>query len=275
MKSVTTIRLILLALLSVTFATCVSEKPNRLDLEMVRIPAGEFTMGTSRAYASADRSPQHVVFLGTYQIGKFEITNKQYHEFIMAGGYRKREVWTPEGWQFITQNQIVAPAAWNLIGFNNPSQPAVGMSWYEAAAFAKWAGKRLPTEAEWEKAARGTDGRVYPWGEDISVTAVYYNAMVRPQTVGSYPAGKSPFGLYDVAGNVWEWVQDWYDPNIYKNRSNDIPSGPVLGEHRVMRGGGWDSNRRHMQCTYRQREKPTWRRLNTGFRVAENVNELR
>lgn len=271
MKSVSTIRLILLVLLSITFATCTPEKPNSLDLEMVLIPAGEFTMGTSRKNETADCSPQHVVYLDAYHIGKFEITNKQYHEFIMAGGYRKREFWTPEGWRFITQNNIVSPATWNLIGFNDSSQPAVGMSWYEAAAFAKWAGKRLPTEAEWEKAARGTDGKAYPWGEEINVAAVNYKAVTRPLVVGNYPEGKSPFGLYDVAGNVWEWVQDWYDPDYYEKRSKNNPKGPNRGNFRVMRGGGWDSNRRHLQCTYRQREKPTWRRLNTGFRVAENV----
>lgn len=266
------IRWILCTLLLSNLAVCNSEKTPNLDIEMVLVPAGEFLMGSSRTDENTNSSPERVVFLDAYQIGRYEVTNQQYSQFIMAGGYRNREFWTPEGWRFITKNQIVTPAVWSLIGFNDPNQPAVGISWYEAAAFAKWAGKRLPTEAEWEKAARGADGRKYPWGQDISVSKVHYKAIARPLRVGSYPEGKSPYGLYDVAGNVWEWVGDWYDPNYYERNLGTNPQGPQKGTVRVMRGGGWDSNRRHMQCVYRHCEKPAWRRLNTGFRVADNTD---
>ena len=241
------------------------------ELEMTLIPESEFIMGSDGANDNPDQKPKHKVFLNAYRISKYEVTNEQYKAFVMDGAYRRKELWTAEGWQFIQENGVTYPAGWKVRGFEDLRKPIVGVSWYEAYAFAKWLSMRLPTEAEWEKAARGTDGRVYPWGNQFDDTRVFYKAIARPLKVGSFPTGASPYGILDMAGNVWEWVNDWYDENYYSKSTSENPKGPTSGKLKVVRGGGWGCNRRQMQCAYRRHEKPTWRRLDVGFRVVQDV----
>ena len=237
--------------------------------EMIHIASGDFFRGSNEETASQNQRPQRLVFLKEYQIGLYEVTNREYEQFILAGGYGKKELWSPEGWQFITENHIVVPSAWKVRGFDNPKLPVVGVSWYEASAFAAWKKRRLPTEAEWEKAARGVDRRRYPWGNRL-IADIGYRAFSWPYNVGSFPANVSPYGVYDMAGNVWEWVADWYDEDFYENTLNNNPQGPTHGQQKVLRGGGWGSNRRHLRVTYRHAEVPTWRGLDTGFRLAQD-----
>ena len=224
---------------------------------MVSIPAGEFTMGSQDG--DADEQPAHKVFLDAFSIDVYEVTVGQYAEFLRSGEAR-------------------APLDWNTMNQSaNQKRPVANVDWPDAAAYCKWAGKRLPTEAEWEKAARGTDGRIYPWGNDPP-TPLHANygkmgshdyGTLAP--VGTTEDGKSPYGIYDMAGNVWEWVSDWYDNNYYKNSPSQNPTGPSMGGFKVIRGGSWTSSPRNLRSADRYWDPPTFRSLYfPGFRCAKN-----
>ena len=187
--------------------------------------------------------PRHQVALDAYYIDRHEVTNKRYKEFLDAAGYP-------------------LPRFWDRPALNGDDQPVTGVSWQDAQTYCGWAGKRLPTEAEWEKAARGTEGLAYPWGDawdsarlrsaasESDRAIADYNEWTfwrsestsggGPDPVGSYPEGASPYGVLDMAGNVWEWVADWYDPTYYSTALEKNPRGPADGTARVLRGGGWD-----------------------------------
>ena len=186
--------------------------------EMIPIPAGEFVMGSNKG--ENDDKPAHTVHLDAYEIGKYPVTVAQYRKFCTATG---REMPDAPDW------------AWEN------DHPMVYVTWFDAEAYCRWAGGRLPTEAEWEKAARGTDGRTYPWGDtwDKNKCANRQLGLTSTVRVGSYPAGASPYGCMDMAGNVWEWCADWYDEDYYKTSPSGNPEGPSSGDSRVLRGGCW------------------------------------
>jgi len=224
---------------------------------MVSIPAGEFTMGSQDG--DADERPAHKVYVDSFSIDVYEVTVGQYAEFLRSG-----EVRAPLDWKTINQSA-------------NQKRPVANVDWADAVAYCKWAGKRLPTEAEWEKAARGTDGRIYPWGNDppTPLHANYgkmgshdYETLA---PVGTLEAGKSPYGIYDMAGNVWEWVSDWYDNDYYKNSPQQNPGGPSMGGFKVIRGGSWTSSPRNLRSADRYWDPPSFRSLYfPGFRCAKN-----
>jgi len=222
---------------------------------MVVVPAGEFMMGS--AAGDSDEQPEHKVYLDSFSMDVYEVTVGQYAAFLQAKGIDQ-----PSDWK--TMNQ---PA--------NQKRPIANVDSTDASVYCKWVGKRLPTEAEWEKAARGTDGRIYPWGNEAP-TPLHANfgkpdwnnhAVLAP--VGSFEAGKSPYGIYDMAGNVWEWVSDLYDYNYYKVSPSKNPTGPSTGGTRAVRGGAWNSNPRAMRSSNRSLISPTDQGLN-GFRCAKN-----
>ncbi len=240
--------------------------------EMVYIPAGNFTMGSTSGYG--DEQPVHTVYLDAYYIDKYEVTNGQYKQFIDAGGYNNSSYWTTDGWTWKTSNSMTQPYYWTDTTFGygagRENLPVVEVSWYESYAYANWAGKRLPTEAEWEKAARWTDERTYPWGEGIDSTKCNYNSNIGHTTsVGNYESGKSYYGCYDMAGNVWEWCQDWYG-TPYPSGTVSNPTGPATGSYRVERGGSWYNDDDDCRTANRSYNYPFYRNFSIGFRCASN-----
>ncbi|MYE87662.1 formylglycine-generating enzyme family protein [Candidatus Poribacteria bacterium] len=271
---------LILAVLAACDQSSVSSVPPE---DMILIPAGEFIMGTDSEEANADQKPAHQVYLDAFYIDKYEVTNAQYEEFILAGGYKKREFWTEEGWGSIQKFQFDA-GEWHKIevpmqyGENSvstePDHPVIGVSWYEANAYATWVGKRLPTEAEWEKAARGIDGRTYPWGNEMDFSRLnYFSHHEKILGVGSFLSGASPYGVLDMAGSVWEWCADWYGESRYSHSPQKNPTGPNKGQYRVLRGGGWDSIRLQLRCPYRYYEPAGRRTYNIGFRCVQDISD--
>jgi formylglycine-generating enzyme required for sulfatase activity len=230
-----------------------------LPMEWAAVPAGEFMMGSEDG--ESDESPIHPVYLDTFEIGTFEVTNEQYYRCVEAGACS------------LPRNQK----------YNSPEyldHPVVDVSWFDAKAFCEWndPNGRLPTEAEWEKAARGTDGRIYPWGEEIDCSlANYYGkdngndyCVGDTTPVGSYLDGVSPYGTYDMAGNVWEWVNDWYDVDYYGISPESNPLGPEDGDEKVLRGGSWDDYFDLVRSADRLRFDPAVTSSIVGFRCASS-----
>ncbi len=221
--------------------------PTGTIVPMVLVPAGEFTMGVSEG--PADQQPAHAVLLDSFYIDQYEVTNAQYLEYVRDTEYR-------------------APMLLRESNYNSPEQPVLDINWFEMEMYCKWAGKRLPTEAEWEKAARGTDGRANPWGDQaIDAEGIYranYNDFGNRDAdgytwtapIGMFPQGVSPYGAYDMVGNVKEWVSDWYRSGYYDNSPYRNPPGPFSGETKVIRGGSWFDFPTFVSSTYRSQLNP-------------------
>jgi formylglycine-generating enzyme required for sulfatase activity len=245
--------LVLVALLWLAAHPAIAAPPD----DMVLVPAGEFTMGSPEG--DPDEKPAHKVQISAFFMDKYEVTVKQYAAFLQESGGDR-----PAEWK--TMNKTA-----------NQNRPVMGVDWADAARYCKWAGKRLPTEAEWEKAARGTDGRLYPWGNDPP-TPLHANYGKREWNnhealvpVGTLEAGKSPYGIYDMAGNVWEWVSDWYDNDYYKQSPSESPTGPSTGGFKVIRGGSWNTSARNLRAADRYFDPPSFRsQYVPGFRCAKN-----
>jgi formylglycine-generating enzyme required for sulfatase activity len=209
--------------------------------EMVWVPGGSFTMGSAPGEGHDDEHPQHEVILPGYWIDRTEVTNEQYARFLswiqQTGDHDRCFTGEPSD----GDAKDHTPRFWDDPTWNTPRQPVVGVDWFDAYAYAAWAGKRLPTEAEWEKAARGTDGRRYPWGDAWDATLCNSSEREEPLTVDvrSYPDGVSPHGCLNMAGNVEEWCADGYDSEYYQNYPSESPTGPVGRNSRLLRGGGW------------------------------------
>lgn len=211
---------------------------------LVFIPAGEFTMGADAddllAVCQSFRSncrrewftnvePQRTVNLDSFWIDQTEVTNKMYQACVQA------ESCAPP----FQASSSTREKYYGNVKYDN--HPVIYVSWEQAAAYCAWAGRRLPTEAEWEKAARGTDGRLFTWGDSFPASKFLNYALQEGDTtaVKAYPRGASPYGVFDMAGNAWEWVADWYDENYYKTAPSVNPQGPASGVDKVSRGGGW------------------------------------
>jgi len=218
--------------------------------EMALIQPGAFWMGSDDG--NDDEKPRHRVHLDAYSIDRFEVANGLYRRFMEATGR-------------------AAPRFWTHGDLNGASQPVVGVSWHDADAYCRWFGKRLPTEAEWEAAARGDDGRTYPWGEqwDSSRANSKESQLNKPAPVGSYPSGVSPYGVHDMAGNVWEWVADWYAKDYYQRSPQRNPRGPEAGPWKVLRGGAWGYLPSLLRTTSRLSITPDLRNTVVGFRCAK------
>ncbi len=238
--------------------------------EMVLVPAGEFLMGStpeqienlpeksriSSLQSAAEDEwrkaelPQHAVALSGYWVYKYEVTVAQYRKYCAETGRQMPKA--PEsGWL--------------------DDHPIAYITWREAANYATWAGLSLPSEAQWEKAARGTDGRIYPWGNDYNRSKCNRraNGLMRTEPVGSYPEGASPYGCMDMAGNVWEWCSDWYSKDYYSKSPAINPTGPERGGYRILRGGKWRTLTRYYRCSSRLSYPPSYRSYSIGFRLVQ------
>lgn len=245
--------------------------------ERVVIPAGWFTMGSNKKIdrkAYRPEMPQRQVYLDAFEIDAYEVTALAYLRFVVDTGRPPLPDWKFDGGNF--QESMV-------------HHPVMHVTWYEADAYCRWAGKRLPTEAEWEKAARGTDGRIYPWGNtpagltraNFGRSGISGPVRDRPErlllyppiiSVDKYEIGKSPYNVFQMAGNVAEWVSDWYDPAYYQTAPDRNPQGPSTGDHKVFRGGGWMDSTPTVRTAQRNGKAPETQANWLGFRCAAGLN---
>lgn len=244
---------------------------------MAYIPAGEFMMGCNEAVdnqCEAGEKPYHRVYLDAYYIDKFEVTVDQYAQCVKS---KKCSDFHLTGMEW-PDHSFTESDLCNWGKSNRGNHPVNCMDWSQAKEYCEWVGKRLPTEAEWEKAARGTDGRKYPWGNqtatcDYAVMSERGNGCGRNSTwpVGSKPKGTSPYGVMDMAGNAWEWVNDWYIEDNYKISSSNNPGGPSSGDGRALRGGCWYLSAESLRASYRSASLPIDRLGVVGFRCVREV----
>ena len=234
---------------------------------MVLVPAGCFNIGNDLAAYNGAIDGGIQCFDEPFWIGKYEVTNAEFAEFIAAGGYDNPDYWTEIGWETQQSNEWTQPEYWMESRFNGDEQPIIGMSWYEAAAYAAWRGMRLPTEAEWEYAARGMNNLFYPWGNEFVADNIVYNGNSDSQTapVGSRYGGASWVGAYDLGGNAWEWTLSQYiDYPYVADDEREALEGYAL---RVLRGGSWRYDLDYARAAFRFIANPDHRGLDFGFRL--------
>lgn len=228
------------------------EREDETSGDMVKILKGSYHYGEKKTRVDISYD---------YWIDKFPVTNDKYREFILQDGYNLNKYWSIEGWEWRTENNIWCPKYWNEKMWNEAELPVVGVSYYEAEAYAKWAGKRLPTEKEWEKAGRGVEGRKFPWGNYF--VKDHCNSkelgLSVPTPVTKFLAGVSPYGCYDMAGNVWEWCDGWY---------------AAEDEFKVIRGGSWANTADSLVLWNRGGFHPGDQCNNLGFRLVQDHTEL-
>jgi len=227
-------------------------------MTMVFVPGGTFKMGSDPQQDPNARNvefPQRDVTLDSFWMDRTEVTNAMYTQCVAAG--------------LCVPSEYAADAT-----LSGASYPVVGVSWNDAATYCQWAGGQLPTEAQWEYAARGTDGRIYPWGNETPTCdlAQFGNCSEDTAPVGRFsPAGDSWADAADMAGNVWEWVADWYDEIYYQYGQSDNPTGPESGILKTVRGGSWlNAERKFLRAATRADGRPTLRNSSTGFRCASS-----
>ncbi len=300
---------------------------DRLGTPMVRVPAAHYTMGTADAHPDlmkappgaaplhpselvaaradsawrlADERPAHLVRTHAFAIDRYEVTNAQYRRFLAedAPSHRhyhpdepKGKDHTPRYWRdfnpLLADADYAKTAPFNAQTFTQDDAPVVGVDWFDAYAYAAWAGKRLPSEAEWELACRGPQGTRWPWGNqwqwglanvggerhgaDVPAKGRDKDGFIYPAKVGSFPGGKSGYGCEDMAGNAAEWVGDWYAPDSYGKGHELDPHGPTEGSERVVRGGSSQNLPSQVRCSARASREPEFRTFTLGFRCAEDL----
>jgi formylglycine-generating enzyme required for sulfatase activity len=295
----------LLFTLSLTFFFALpglaKEDKSNLYPEMAYIPAGYVEMGSNdeeidramEMFKDAegvepvrnwfdDEVPKHKIWVNDFYLDKYEVTNREYMKFVNAGGYVKSIFWSKDGQEWLSEKKIRIPECFDDFRFNDPDHPVVCISWYEASAYAKWAGKRLPTESEWERAARGDSNSIFPWGDNTSVKDGYranYHPGGENQNkdgyrftapVQAFSNGVSPLGIFQMAGNVWEWCEDWYGEDYYAKSPAKNPAGPRNGTEKIVRGGSWLNSIISIRSSYRSYVDPKLRYSHIGLRCARS-----
>ena len=266
-----------------------SDTQRRADqkgIEQRWIPSGTFLIGASDSNAAdvlsrhppawvanelPSEQPRHEVAISKgYWIDTYEVTNSAFQAFVKDSGYSKMQYWSVAGQSWLgTQNVSKLPFT---TGSEVSNQPRVNVTWFEAEAYASWRGGRLPTEAEWEYAARGPSSNIYPWGNTFDTLKTNIINSTGLSAVGNFPKGVSSFGVHDMSGNAMEWVHDWLDVNYYKLKVRDDPQGPASGSVKVEKGGWWGSNEFVGRASYRHYEDPpSYGDQHIGFRVVSNA----
>lgn len=231
-------------------------------VKMVLIPSGHFLMGNPQGHGRFDEQPQRKIFIDSFEIDQVEVSNKRYLDFIKSS--KRKEPPNPYGTSRLSETK----------GINH--LPVVQVTWYDAVDYCRWAGKRLPTEAEWEKAARGEQGSRFPWGHSIPTTLnanfdIDWNGTETLYPVGTRESNQSPYGVFDMAGNVREWVSDWYDPYYYSNSPEHNPKGPDTGVLKGIRGGSWHSFKSDLRGAARGKGGFALKTDGIGFRCARDI----
>jgi formylglycine-generating enzyme required for sulfatase activity len=218
------------------------------------VPAGEFIRGSPEGEGEPHERPQRRIAVSEYLIDKTEVTWRQYRRYVEATG-----------------KPLLPEPIWGYL----EDYPASNVLWDEAASYCEWAGGRLPTEAEWEKAARGAEGMTYPWGGawEPGRCNLFEGGPHRPESAGQYRACHSPYGALDMAGSVWEWCADWYGQDYYAGAPERDPEGPESGMLKVLRGGAWNVQRGWVRGAHRHKGLPTSRNVTHGFRCAQDATE--
>lgn len=248
-------------LIPVTGSVLVSPKDG---MEMVYVAAGEFQMGAyeDNEYQYSD-NPKHTVTLDAFWIDKTEVTNAMYMQCVLQGPCLE-----PADFSSAVHKEYYANPAYD-------DYPVVFVDWDDARTYCRWAGRDLPTEAQWEKAARGPDGLIHPWGNNNPTASLanFGGYVGDTKMVGSYPDGASPYGAMDMAGNVAEWVADWYDTEYYRTGPVNNPPGPVSGDYKVVRGGSWSYQSYGIRTYFRMYNDPSDHIQDIGFRCVLNPSE--
>jgi formylglycine-generating enzyme required for sulfatase activity len=244
--------------------------PGGAEHVMMIVPEGEFKMGSETG--TEDESPVHSVFLSEYLIDKFEVTNQKFVRFLNAIKRHETSDGNPLLYLENTDVQIFARNGIYQVPPDLVLRPVVEVTWWGAVAYCEWMGGRLPTEAQWEKAARGTDERRYPWGNETPDKELlnFSSNLNHTTDVGSYPEGASPYGALDMGGNVWEWTNDHYGEDYYAVSPSNNPTGPGEGEDRAIRGGGFASPNANVESAGRGLDSPEFSGSEWGFRCARD-----
>ncbi len=238
---------------------------------MALIAEGSFAMGVPKAARDGgmDERPNHDVFVDSFYMDIYEVTNGRYLQFVTDTGHRVPQHPTDAN-RGLWQGNMMPESVTDL--------PVINVDWFDSAAYCEWAGKRLPTEAEWEKAAKGDNDWRFAWGdmeptnEHANFNQVAWRGEATLVQVGMYEKGKSPYGIYDVAGNVWEWVSDWYQVDYYSHSPTHNPQGPETGKDKTLRSSGWQGETPQMRVFTRIKSVPTDRNDSTGFRCAQAIS---
>jgi formylglycine-generating enzyme required for sulfatase activity len=262
------------------YYACSEQEASKPPEGMVLIPAGAFQMGSTTG--DVDEVPVHTVELDAFYMDQQEVTNAEYQVFVTATGYA-----APRGIGYTAVYELLKQGyePWDDPDFNHPTQPVTTVTWFDATAYCEWVDKRLPTEAEWEKAARGgLDKKQYPWGNGINLNRANYGKRLGETTpVDDYPP--NDYGVYDIAGNVWEWCLDGYEVDFYANSPRRNPTAGAntveeivnnfknIVDFRVLRGGGWNSEPEWLRAANRHGTSPAYAGIGAlGFRCAKSVS---
>ncbi|MEG4584253.1 ergothioneine biosynthesis protein EgtB [Microcoleus sp. MOSTC5] len=246
------------------------------DSPVIEIPGGEFYMGSDAAEALDNERSRHLCYLEAYSIDRYPVTCRQYRDFMESGGYQNPDWWSGEGWKWLQVEAVSRPLYWSENpAFNN--HPVCGVSWYEAEAYCNFTGKRLPSEAEWEKAASWDAAnqkyRIYPWGEEQPNGSLcnHGNNIANTSPVDAFPKGASAIGCCDMLGNVWEWTASTFDayPGFESYPYRGYSQVYFDGEHRVLKGGSWATFPQALRSSFRNWYYPGVRQIIAGFRCAK------